>query len=215
MTNITALVILAFAVSLDSFSVGFTYGLRKMKIPLVSIVIIACMSAGTILLSMLIGGLISQVLSPVFAERLGGILLIGLGLWVMFQTIRSSDESEEMIHEEKEEKVIATIEMKYFGIAINVLKKPLDVDIDRSGTIMGLEAFLLGFALSIDAFGAGLGAAMIGYPPLALALCIGFMSSLFISFGMTFGRKLSYINWVNKLAFLPGILLIFIGVLKW
>jgi len=215
MTNITALVILAFAVSLDSFSVGFTYGLRKMKIPLVSIVIIACMSAGTILLSMLIGGLISQLLSPVFAERLGGILLIGLGLWVMFQTIRSSDESEEMVHEEKEEKVIATIEIKYFGIAINVLKKPLDVDIDRSGTIMGLEAFLLGFALSFDAFGAGLGAAMLGYPPLALALCIGLMSSLFISVGMTFGRKLSYINWVNKLAFLPGILLIFIGVLKW
>ena len=33
--------LLAFAVSLDSFSVGFTYGLRKLKIPFKAILIIA------------------------------------------------------------------------------------------------------------------------------------------------------------------------------
>ena len=34
-----SLLILAFAVSLDSFSVGLTYGLRKVKIPLKSILL--------------------------------------------------------------------------------------------------------------------------------------------------------------------------------
>ena len=38
-------ILLALAVSLDSFSVGFTYGLRKMRIPFKSIMIIACCSA--------------------------------------------------------------------------------------------------------------------------------------------------------------------------
>lgn len=211
MTNVMALILLAFAVSLDSFSVGFTYGLRKMKIPLVSIIIIACMSALTLLISMLIGEVVSNILSPSIAERMGGLLLIMLGVWITFQTLRSHDTTQE----ETEEKVIATIEMKYFGIAINILKKPLAADMDRSGTINGMEAILLGLALSLDAFGAGLGAAMLGFSPLLLACSIGVMSSLFIKAGMSFGNKLAYRTWLNKVAFLPGVLLILIGILKW
>lgn len=218
MNNIMALLLLAFAVSLDSFSVGFTYGLRKMRIPLTSIIIIACLSAFTLLISMFLGEVMSNLLSPTFAARIGGMILIGLGIWVTFQTFRSQDDSRpevEVVNDKIEEKVIATFEMKYFGIAINILKKPLEADMDRSGTINGKEAFLLGFALSFDSFGAGLGAAMLGYNPILLACCIGVMSSLFIKTGMAFGNKLSYRMWVNKLSVLPGILLILIGILKW
>ncbi len=214
MNNVLALLLLAFAVSLDSFSVGFTYGLRKMKIPLASIMIIACLSACTLLVSMLIGGLMSNLLSPVFAERLGGGILILLGMWVTFQTFRTQEDNKSEV-ERKEEKVIASFEMKHFGIAINVLKKPLEADMDRSGTINGMEALILGLALSFDAFGAGLGAAMLGFNPIMLACCIGIMSSLFIHAGMIFGNKLSYGVWVARLSVLPGILLILIGILKW
>ncbi|MGN1402573.1 MAG: sporulation membrane protein YtaF [Bacillus sp. (in: firmicutes)] len=212
MTNVAALILLAFAVSLDSFSVGFTYGLRKVTIPLASIVVIACMSAGTIFFSMFLGGLLSGVLSPAFAEKLGGTLLIGLGIWVIYQNVRPLQEVKEEI---KSETVIATIEMKYFGIAINILRKPMEVDMDRSGTITGMEAVLLGIALSLDAFAAGLGAAMIGFSPIVLACCIGLMSSLFIKAGMTFGSKLSSYSSLDRLSFLPGVLLILIGIIKW
>ncbi len=217
MTNIMALLLLAFAVSLDSFSVGFTYGIRKMKIPLFSIFIVACMSAITLLVSMLIGELIGNVLSPVLAGRIGGIIIVSLGIWIVWQTLKSPGELREDHHTApaSEEKLIATIEMKYFGIAINILKKPLEADIDRSGTINGLEAILLGLALSLDAFGAGIGAAMLGFSPLALSVSIGIMSSLFLLAGMTFGNKLSYNQAISKLTFLPGVLLIVIGILKW
>lgn len=217
MTNIMALMLLAFAVSLDSFSVGFTYGIRKMKIPLFSIVIVACMSAITLLISMIIGELIGNLLSPVLAGRIGGVILVGLGIWIVWQTLKSSGDQREDYHAvpASEEKVIATIEMKYFGIAINILKKPMEADIDRSGTINGLEAILLGLALSLDAFGAGIGAAMLGFSPLALSVSIGIMSSLFLLAGMTFGNKLSYNKAIGKLTFLPGVLLIVIGILKW
>lgn len=217
MTNIMTLMLLAFAVSLDSFSVGFTYGIRKMKIPLFSILIIACMSAITLLASMLIGELISNLLSPMVASRIGGIIIVGLGVWIVWQTLRSPDDQpeEQQTSTVTEEKIIATIEMKYFGIAINILKKPMEADIDRSGTINGLEAILLGLALSLDAFGAGIGAAMLGFSPLILSLSIGIMSSLFLLMGMTFGNKLSYSKAIGKLTFLPGVLLIVIGILKW
>ncbi|MDI5788515.1 hypothetical protein PO124_09275 [Bacillus licheniformis] len=54
--------------------------------------------------------------------------------------------------------------MKSLGIVIHILRKPTSADIDKSGIITGIEAFLLGFALSIDAFGAGIGAAALGFP---------------------------------------------------
>lgn len=217
MTNLMALMMLAFAVSLDSFSVGFTYGVRKMKIPLFSIFIIACISAITLLASMFIGELISTFLSPLLASRIGGVIIVGLGIWIVWQTLKSPDNQREehQLAALPEEKVIATIEMKYFGIAINILKKPMAADIDRSGTINGLEAILLGFALSLDAFGAGIGAAMLGFSPWTLSVSIGIMSSLFLLAGMTFGNKLSYSKAIGKLTFLPGILLIVIGILKW
>lgn len=212
MTNVSAIVLLAFAVSLDSFSVGFTYGLRNIRIPLVSIIVIACMSAFTMLISMLAGNVLSTILPPSTASRLGGFILVLLGGWIIYQNVRDEPEN---LQEEEEEKVIATIEVKYFGIAINILKKPVAADIDKSGAINGREAVLLGLALSLDAFGAGLGAAMMGYSPWMLAVSIGIMSALFIKAGMGFGKKLSCRTWMHKLSFLPGILLILIGVLKW
>lgn len=39
-----SLLLLAFALSLDGFGVGITYGLRKMKIPLLSVLIISLCS---------------------------------------------------------------------------------------------------------------------------------------------------------------------------
>lgn len=214
MTNLMALLLLAFAVSLDSFGVGFTYGLRKMKIPLQSILIVACMSAVTILFSMFVGTVLSNFLTPIIAARIGGAVLILLGVWITFQTFRSRQDEVEQI-QATEEKVIVSFEMKLFGIVINILKKPMEADFDRSGTITGKEAFLLGLALSFDAFGAGLGAAMLGFSPILLACIIGIMSSLFIKAGMSFGNKLTYQIWVHKLTFLPGVLLIIIGILKW
>lgn len=213
MTNLMALLLLTFAVSLDSFGVGFTYGLRKMKIPIQSILIIACLSGLIILVSMLIGSVLSSILSPIIAARIGGVILILLGVWITFQTFYSQEEND--VKRVDEEKVIVSFEMKLFGIVINILKKPMEADIDRSGTITGKEALLLGLALSFDAFGAGLGAAMLGFSPILLACMIGVMSSLFLKVGMNFGHKLSYQMWVHKLSFLPGILLILIGILKW
>ncbi|MFS0780627.1 sporulation membrane protein YtaF [Bacillus sp. 1P06AnD] len=212
MSNVLAFTLLAIAVSLDSFSVGFTYGLRKMRIPLGSILIIACMSTATFLLSMLIGGMLSHVLSPAFAAKFGGGLLILMGIWITFQTFRSRETDKEELQEDR---VIASFEVKAFGIAINILKKPMAADLDRSGTIVGMEAIFLGLALSFDSFGAGIGAAMLGYSPFILAGFVGIMGSLLLKAGMIFGHKLSYQLWINKLTFLPGILLILIGILKW
>lgn len=205
-----SLLLLALAVSLDGFSVGFTYGLRKMQIPFKSITIIALCSAITLMIAMGIGHLIETLLSPQLAESIGGIVLVILGGWVLYQFFRPEKSKEILPHE----KTIVNFEIKSLGIVINILKKPMSADFDKSGTITGIEAFMLGLALSLDAFGAGIGAAMLGFSPVYLAVTVAVMSSLFVTIGMKVGSIFSRTNWAGKFGFIPGILLIIIGIWK-
>ncbi len=210
MVQLFSLLILAFALSLDSFSVGFTYGLRKMVMPVKSVLIIATCSAVSLLISVSIGHGLARILSPGITASLGGFILIALGVWVLYQFFRPEKEKEIIEHE----KTIVNFEIKSLGLAINILKKPMSADFDRSGTITGIEALMLGFALSLDAFGAGIGAAMLGFSPFYLAAAVAIMSSLFVLLGIKIGSFFHRFDWVQRLTFLPGILLIIIGVWK-
>ncbi|MFZ7945642.1 sporulation membrane protein YtaF [Neobacillus sp. 19] len=210
MVQLFSLLILAFALSLDSFSVGFTYGLRQMVMPIKSILIIATCSAVSLMIALSIGHGLEKVLSPGITAKLGGIILIALGAWVLYQFFRPEKEKEVLKHE----KTIINFEIRSLGIAINILKKPMSADFDKSGTITGIEAFMLGFALSLDSFGAGIGAAMLGFSPFYLAITVAIMSSLFVLLGIKSGTFFRKFEWVQKFSFLPGILLIIIGIWK-
>ena len=150
-------------------------------------------------------------MSPLLAERLGGIILIALGIWIIYQFFRPEKEKDTLLHHEK---VIVNFEIKSLGLVIHILKKPMSADFDQSGTITGMEAILLGLALSLDAFGAGIGAVMLGFSPLYLALSVAVLSSLLVFLGIKLGSYLSRITWLQKFSFLPGILLIVIGLWK-
>lgn len=212
MVGILTLFLLAFALSLDSFTVGFTYGIRKMGMPFRSIIIIACISGIAFFTSMMIGQRLSTFLSPHITELLGGGILIVIGLWVIHQFFRADDKNDK--NPSMEDPYILKLEIQSLGIVIQILKKPMTADIDNSGTINGVEAFLLGLALSLDSFGAGIGAAMFGYAPLLTAAVVATMSSLFLWGGLKSGYLLSYWHWLQKVTFLPGVILIIIGVWK-
>ena len=92
---------------------------------------------------MLLGHLLQQFMSPEFAEKMGGIILIILGVWVIYQFFHSEKEKEVLPHE----KVIINLEIKSLGIVIHILKKPMSADFDKSGTITGVEAFMLGLGI--------------------------------------------------------------------
>ncbi|MFC6332583.1 MntP/YtaF family protein [Paenibacillus septentrionalis] len=235
--HFASMAVLAIAVSLDSFGVGITYGLRKITIPLLSILIIACCSGGVIAISMQAGTWLSSYLSPVAASRIGAVILVAIGVWALYQYYRGmherkngkmeSQETErqaarsnegEAVPEQAEKESFAsalfTIELKRLGLVIQILRKPQTADFDASGNISSSEALMLGIALSLDAFGAGLGAAMLGlhaiYTPLTIALC----SAIFLVAGTMLGRKLSHLPFIHYLSGLPGLLLILLGFLK-
>ncbi|MGG3432692.1 sporulation membrane protein YtaF [Heyndrickxia coagulans] len=205
-----SILLLALAVSMDNFSTGFTYGLRKMKIPLKSLLIIAVCSGASLFLSVLFGKSLLHWIRPETANRIGGVILILIGGWVMIQFFRSNDEKEE----EPGEKVVLNFEIRFLGVVIHILKKPMSADFDRSGAITGIEAVMLGIALSLDAFGAGIGAGIMGYSPFLLSFLVAGMSFLLVSSGIRLGMLFSRLQWIRKISFIPGVLLILIGICK-
>lgn len=102
-------------------------------------------------------------------------------------------------------------QLKHFK---SVLSDPFQADKDKSGTISVSEAFFLGTALALDAFGAGLGAAMLGYAPIITAVLIASMSGLFVFSGIKIGFFLSRNRTIARLTFMPPVLLICIGIVN-
>jgi putative sporulation protein YtaF len=203
-------VLLALAVSLDSFGAGLTYGMKSIKIPFRSILIIAICSAVTFLFSMFLGFTLEQFITQKTGEVLGGLILLGIGIYSLWQVFLPEKENIDT-----EPKNLVLFEIKSLGIVIHILKKPVMADIDKSGSITGWEAVLLGIALSLDAFGAGIGAALIDLSPLLTTVSIAVMSALFLWGGMALGLYFfNKTNWMKRLSVLPGILLIVMGLLR-
>ncbi|UVI28482.1 sporulation membrane protein YtaF [Paenibacillus spongiae] len=231
LAHVASLLLLAFAVSMDGFGVGVTYGLRRIRIPVVSVVIISLCSGFVVWLSMQVGSLLAGYMSPDIARWIGACLLILIGGWALWQHWRRRKEMAANAGEEMGEAdngtrsdsggndrltatTILILELKRLGLVIQILRTPQIADVDRSGIISASEAVLLGFALSLDSFGAGLGAAMIGFSPLLTALVISTASGLFLLGGMRLGFRFSGWSTMQALSVLPGIMLVVMGIMK-
>lgn len=238
MLPFVSLAMLALAVSLDGFGVGVMYGLRKIRIPLLSICIISVCSGLVIFVSMQIGAAAARLLPPAAAQTTGAVILIGIGLWAVVQMLRQSpdrmsveqlavtesgvasepvkvsDQREELRAEAGIIRTVLRIEMKRLGLVIEILRTPSLADVDRSGYISSSEAVLLGVALSLDAFGAGIGAAFIGFAPVWTAAVIVLASGLFITAGLRVGLMYADARWMHRMAVLPGCMLILMGIMK-
>lgn len=232
--HVASLLVLAFAVSLDGFGVGVTYGLRRIRIPLLSVFIIACCSGLIIYLSMQVGSWLTGYLTEFAARCIGASVLIVIGGWALLQLKRGKQNREAAdseggagqddlptgarlkpgIGELSGTALVVMVELKRLGLVIQILRTPQAADVDKSGIISASEAVMLGVALSLDAFGAGLGAAMIGLPALPTALAIALASAVFLVGGMRFGFRFSAWKGMQTLSFLPGLLLIMMGIMK-
>lgn len=230
MPHVFSLLVLALAVSLDGFGVGAMYGLRKIRIPVLSVLIIGLMSGFVIFVSMQIGVAASAFLSPQVAQVAGAVILIGIGCWAVYQMmsrekseVRDSPAAsgnlsgEEAVSDAGEPGVqakVVSIELKRLGLVIQILRTPAAADMDRSGSISAQEAAWLGLALSLDAFGAGIGAAFIGYTPWVTSAVIAVSCGSFIYCGLKVGFRFSNVQWIKRLSVLPGCILILMGFLK-
>ncbi|WP_099159802.1 sporulation membrane protein YtaF [Virgibacillus ndiopensis] len=202
----TGLILLVIGVSLDSFGVGITYGMRRIRVPFFALSVIMFCSGITVLTSMTIGNLLSSFITASIAKSVGGTVLIFIGIFCLYNVFRSKM-GDEISHQLEQSQ-----ESEKWDQFKTIMKKPERADWDHSGTISIKEALLLGFALALDAFGAGIGAAMLGYSPLVTAIFIALMSGTLVFCGIKLGIYLSERKWMRKLVWLPPFLLITLGI---
>ncbi len=201
-----AVLMFAIAVSFDGFGVGFAYGLRRLHIPPASLLIICVSSAFSVFVSLLAGSTVVQFFSPLVGSVIGSVLLIGVGVFLVWQSLRSVNATAlpDSRNEEINEKGLS-----YFS---GMLREPHRADFDKSGVITGREAIVLGIALAMDAFAAGFGAAMLGFAPITTAVGVGVIKMLLITAGFQLGKRYARNVSGERAAVFAGLVLIFLGV---
>ncbi|MCL5289458.1 MAG: sporulation membrane protein YtaF [Bacillota bacterium] len=203
----------ALALNMDALGTGVAYGIRNIRIPFLSLLIISGMSVLTVVFSMTAGSMVAQLISPAFAHRLGGFLLLLVGIWILVQSIRDTRQ-EESGDGSAAERTVMQIRIKSLGVVIQVLREPSIADLDRSGVISAREALLLGAALAMDAFGAGFAVSMFGFSVTLTAAVVGIGHILLTYAGLLLGKYAACSSIGRQLAMVPGCILIAMGIFK-
>jgi len=207
-------ILFALALNLDSFGAGMAYGARQIKVPLLSLLIISLISVAAIIISMLGGQIFLPFIPAGLAHRLGGILLMIIGLWVLCQTRRSGQAAAKDSQEENSVNKMIKIHIRPLGLIVQILREPARADLDSSGVISPGEALVLGVALAMDALGAGFAVSMLGLSIGLTSLVVGLGHFFLTYLGLQAGRTITNCGIGRHLAILPGFILITLGMFK-
>jgi putative sporulation protein YtaF len=199
-----SIIVLAIAVSFDSWAMGITYGMNRITIPLLSKTILSIVSGLSVLFSMTTGWFVERRLNPSLATTLGGFVLVLLGLYHLWHN-----------YGPKQTQLIINWRVPVLGLIIQVLREPLLADSDHSQTISSKEAVILGGALALDAMAAGFGAAMLALPMGPTTVAVMLANYISMAQGLKVGATLNPSSLEKKyLRWLPGTIVLAIGLLK-
>ena len=217
-------ILLSISSSIDSFGIGITYGLRKLKIGILSKIILFTVSIITTYIAVLIGKNVNCLLSPLITKLLGAVILIFIGTVIIFQLITPNSSKKTKINNYKLstnkymciEKKVYKFFIKFLGITIQIIKDPVYSDLDFSSNIDTKEAFYLGFSLSIDSFCIGIASSILGFGFVLFPILVAIFQLIFLSVGTFIGTNLSKNSKIrsNIWNYISAILLIIIGITR-
>jgi len=205
-----AVLLFALAVSADGFLVGVAYGFKRIRLPVLSLLVIAGSSALAVCVSMLLGRGLAAMMNPRLAAYIGAGMLIFMGMAFVFQAywqhlFNSKDNLDEPLF---------SFYVKPLGIMVQILARPESADRDESGEISIQEAFMLGLALAMDALGAGIGMALAGFNILTTALGVGMVKFILVNLGTAIGRMFQGEEEGGCSSALAGCIFIILGFLQ-
>lgn len=227
--------LLAFCVSIDSLSIGLTYGLKNTKISFGAKLILFIISIVITSFSIFIGDSICKIFSPNISTAIGCMLLCIMGLWIIVQAITNNKETKSQSVDSSYEVIpeIAPIQkfdfsyniknkkeyhffIKFLGITVQIIRDPTYSDFNKSNQIEWKEALYLGIALSLDSIGIGIGSSIMGLNSFLFPILVAIFQLFFLSFGSYLGKKIKDISNIpeNIWSIISGILLIFVGISK-
>lgn len=202
------LFLVAVLLSADSVAAGLSYGVKKIRIPILSKIIIGICTMFGGLISVTLGNKIMLFITPFTAKAVGSFIFFALGIWFLLQTLISENVS-------GGEEIYSHV-VKSLGITVMIVKNPEITDVNQSGIIDAGEAIVIGIALSADVLAAGVGFGLAGINALALSAATGMFQIIFLSIGIYIGGKFKSLcgGYAKISAMLPGIIMILLGIYR-
>ncbi len=200
--------VLAAALSVDAFVASFAYGSSRIRIPLLSVLIMDVIGAGTLTLSLAMGNWVQGFLPEWMTSRICFLVLLVLGLIKLLDGVVKS-----LIRRFGRRSAKLNFSLCSLRFVLTVYADPETADLDQSNVISPGEAASLALALSLDGLAVGFGAAMGDVNDLAAVGATLVINALAILAGAWLGNRAA-----GKLPFpvswLGGVILIVIAVLK-
>lgn len=201
--NFLSPLLLSISSNLDTFTVGTSYGIKKIHMTKSTILLIAIITSIGTFISMYFGAIIGDFFSIKIANIFGSVLLSLVGVYFIVEHIRI-----EKKYRGEDISYYVESNSKYKGI----LEDPIILDTNNSHEIELNKALLLSFALTLNNLGVGFAASITG---------INIPLSIFFNFiGTVIGFYLGYFinnNYFSKLfmkyaTLASGVILIILGL---
>lgn len=200
--NILAVLLFVLTSGIDNFTVSIAYGMKKIKIGILSNIVIGTISALGTFLSMSLGYIITKFISESIANILGNTILLGIGIWFIFDYYSSK--------QGRQAKENPTAEFN--PSCIEILEKPEKADLDHSGSIDLKESFGLAVALAINNIGLGIGASILGLNIGLTTLLTFIFSIVVIPLGILLGRSILLKIFENRASLISGLIIIILSI---
>ncbi len=202
------ILLLVLSVSIDSFIASISYGSSKIRIPLISALIVDIISSSMLGISLILGSFIQNYISITTAKIFSFTILFFLGLYRLFEGLLKS-----YINNKAKDSPSLHFKLFDFNFVLQVYANETKADIDNSKVLSYKEAIYLAFALSLDSLAVGFGSSLvlINYIEVfVVAIIIGILT---IILGSYIGKSFAEIIDLD-LSWLSGAMLIILAFLR-
>ena len=200
--------LLVSSICIDAFVASMAYGSNKIKIPILSSMVISIVGSVILGISLFVGGLIKDFLPGTLPIALSFSILMILGIYRLFESL-FKNYIQKHLNKEKS----FSFRLFDFNFILQVYADETKADLDKSKELSVKESLYLAIALSFDSLAVGFGSSLAGggyIQTILLCFLIGFLAVIVGSF---IGKKLVEKSNIN-LSWLSGAILMVLAISK-
>lgn len=200
--------LLVLSLCVDALIASFAYGTNKIKIPMLSSIILTAISTLFLVISLALGTYVQSFLKDGLAQIICFVILFLLGFMRLFEGLLKN-------YLNKKAHAPSQIEVTLFNfkLVLNVYANVTLADLDHSKSLSAKEALYLGTALSLDSLAVGFGVALAPISFIQVTLFSIIFNLLAIWMGVLIGSKCAE-KIPFDLSWISGALLIILAILK-
>lgn len=203
------ILLLVFALCVDTFTAGIAYGAGHVKLTLPQISAVSGICSLCLGISLVFGNAIDSFIPETFTRVVCCTSLLLLGLLKL-----ADSEIRYLLKHHKHICRDIRFSFSSLNFIISIYTDPLEADADRNKSLSWREVFFFSIAMSIDSLISGTMAAFLKIPVLLTVLAAFLVGVMFICAGLFIGARLRQHIHV-ELSWLSGVLFIVLAVLRY